>query len=82
MSARPDAAAALPAVTALSGDAEFSMFEVVSFEGKVLRVHTPFALALGEELALKIEGQGRTTARVTGHVRSGEREVTELTLAE
>jgi hypothetical protein len=73
-------AASTPAVTAIAGDAELAMFEVVGFDGHVLRVHTPFALTLGEELPLKVEGIGRTIARVTGHSRGGDREITELTL--
>ncbi len=56
------------------------MFEVIDFDGQVLRVRTPFALSLGEELALRIEHIGRTTARVTGHERRGDHEITELTL--
>ena len=73
------AVSTLPAVTAIAGDAELSMFEVVGFDGQVLRVRTPFELTLGEELPLKIEGIGRTIARVTGH-SAGEHAITELML--
>jgi hypothetical protein len=74
------AASTLPAVTAIAGDAELSMFEVVGFDGQVLRVRTPFELTVGEELPLKIEGIGRTIARVTGHGAGNGRAITELTL--
>ncbi len=84
MSAHPDASssdsAVRPAVTAIAEGVEFAMFEVQSFDGVVLRVHTPFTLTVGEELALRIDSIGRTMARVSGHERSGERELTLLTL--
>jgi hypothetical protein len=84
MSADSDAigspAVARPAVTAIAGDAEFAMFEVLGFDGQELRVHTPFVLTVGELLPLQIERIGRTIARVTGHVRGGERELTLLRL--
>lgn len=65
-----------PAVKAISGELEFSMFEVLGFDGQVLRVRTPFVLSLGEEVTLQIETIGRTIARVTAH----RQEITELTL--
>lgn len=67
-------------MAALAGDVELAMFEVLDFDGQVLRVCTPFGLSLGEELPLKIEEIGRTIARVSGHDRSGDRVITELTL--
>jgi hypothetical protein len=82
MSAHPDSSTSAPAVTALAGDGEFSIFEVVAFDGKVLQVCTPFALGLGEEIPLNIERIGRTNGRVTGHRRDGDRAITELTLFE
>jgi hypothetical protein len=80
MSARPDVASGLPVVTALAGNAEFAMFEVVSFDGERLRVHTPFALMVGEELQLNIERVGRARARVVGHVAADDRQLTDLML--
>jgi hypothetical protein len=65
-----------PAVKAIAGELEFSMFEVLGFDGQVLRVRTPFVLSLGEEVTLQIETIGRTIARVTAH----QQEITELTL--
>lgn len=69
-----------PAVKAIAktavGDAEFEMFEVLSFDGQVLRVKTPFVLTLGEELALHVEDIGRTIARVTARQQG----ITELTI--
>lgn len=67
-------------MAALAGDVEHEMFEVLDFDGQVLRVRTPFGLSLGEELPLKIEEIGPTIARVTGHDRSEDRVITELTL--
>jgi hypothetical protein len=67
-------------VAALAGDVELAMFEVVDFDGLLLRVRTPFGLSLGEELPLRIDEIGRTIARVTGHDRSGDRVITELTI--
>lgn len=52
------------------------MFEVLDFDGQVLRVRTPFVLSLGEELPLHVENIGRTIARVTAHAQ----EITELTI--
>lgn len=73
-------ASARPAVKAIAktavGDAEFDMFEVLNFDGQVLRVRTPFALTLGEEVSLHVENIGRTIARVTAHAQ----EITELTI--
>lgn len=69
-----------PAVVALAGEVEHAMFEVLDFDGQVLRVRTAFGLSLGEELSLKIEEIGRTIARVSGHDRSADRVITELTL--
>lgn len=67
-------------VTAIAGDVEFAMFSVVSFDGAVLTVHTPFTLALGEEIPIRIDGIGRTTGTVTGHQKIDGRQITELTL--
>jgi hypothetical protein len=67
-------------VVALAGEVEHAMFEVLDFDGQVLRVRTAFGLSLGEELSLKIEEIGRTIARVSGHDRSADRVITELTL--
>jgi len=52
------------------------MFEVLAFDGQVLRVRTPFVLCLGEEVTLRVDPIGRTIARVTAH----QQEITELTL--
>jgi hypothetical protein len=67
---------AQPTIRAITGEVEFSMFEVLGFDGRVLRVRTPFVLSLGEEVALHVEHIGRTIARVTAH----QQEITELTL--
>lgn len=56
------------------------VFEVVSLDGNVLRVRSPFLFEIGEELALRIEdGAAReVTARVRSH--TGDPRVTELEL--
>jgi hypothetical protein len=63
-------------VKAITDEVEFPMFEVLGFDGQVLRVRTPFMLCLGEEVTLHVEHIGRTIARVTAH----RQEITELTL--
>ncbi|MBK7537633.1 MAG: hypothetical protein IPI49_20125 [Myxococcales bacterium] len=68
-------------MTALAGDCELAMFEVMSLEGDLLCVWTRFTLAVGEELPLQVESIGRTIGRVVGHqTLDGGRVVTQLRL--
>jgi hypothetical protein len=67
-------------VTAIIGDVELCMFEVISLVGNQLTIVTRYGLAVGEVVALEVEGRGRVTGRVTSRTRDGDRELTELTL--
>jgi hypothetical protein len=82
MSARPDSAPLAPSVTAILGDAELCMFEVISLEGNLLKVRARYRLAVGEELPLQVEARGRVIGRVTARYLSGDGELTEVTLAD
>jgi len=59
------------------------VFEVVGLADGVLRAKTAFLFEVGEELALRVEDEGKsydTTGRVRAHVGTGEALVTEVEL--
>ncbi len=61
------------------------IFEVVEVTDGVVRARSPFLFEIGEELKVRIERDGTVvdaSARVRGHVGTGEDRVTELELAD
>ena len=67
------------------GDTDHDVFDVLDLSGNVLRVRSPFLFELGEELAVRIEQDGRVTdarVRVRAHTGSADARITELEIAE
>ncbi len=76
---------ATPRIDVLDGGTSYDLFEVVSLDDKLARVRTPFLFEIGEELAIRIERDGRVfsaTATVRAHVGPADAKVTELALSE
>jgi hypothetical protein len=61
------------------------VFDVVAIDGALIKARSPFLFEIGEELRLRIEGDGRVrevAARVRGHVGASDDKITELELTE
>jgi hypothetical protein len=67
----------------LDADKTIDVFELVELTPDVIRVRSAYLFEIGEELALRIERDGKasdTRARVRAHVGAGDDKVTELEL--
>lgn len=76
--------AAPPRVLVLDGGGAHEVFDVLALADGIARVRSPFLFEVGEELAVRIEVDGRvteTTARVRAHVGPEDARITELALA-
>lgn len=72
-------------VLVLDGTTPHDVFELVGIDGEIARVRSPLWFEIGEELAIRIEEDGKvrdTTARVRAHVGPADAKVTELELLE
>lgn len=84
MSGRPalDVASA-PRVVVRDGERTHDVFAVLDITDGVLRVRSPLLFEIGEEIAVRIEENGKTTdalARVRAHTGTIDTRVTELEL--
>jgi len=73
------------AVLVLDGTTPHDVFELVGIDGGVARVRSSLWFEIGEELAIRIEENGKTrdtAARVRAHTGSADARVTELELLE
>jgi len=76
--------ASSPRVLVIDDRGAHDVFEVLGIADGVARVRSPFLFEIGEELAVRIEQDGRTTettARVRAHVGPRDGRITELELA-
>jgi len=76
---------ALPRVVVIDGDQSYDVLEVVDLADGVVRARTAFLFEVGEELAVRIEADGKVSdaiARVRGHVGDDAARITELELAD
>ena len=65
----------------VDGDKPTDIFELIELGAAVVTVRSPFLFEIGEELRLRIEGDGEArevSVRVRGHLASG---ATELELS-
>lgn len=73
-----------PRVLVLDGGEAHEVFDVLALADGIARVRSPFLFEVGEELAVRLEVDGRvteTTARVRAHVGPEDARITELALA-
>lgn len=71
------------ALFVVDGETAHDVFELVELDGDVARVRSPLWFEIGEELRVRIEGDGETrerTARVRAHVGPADARITELEL--
>jgi hypothetical protein len=77
--------ASSPHLVVLDGEAQHDVFDVVELAGNVLRARSALLFEVGEELSVRIEHDGsvwEATARVRGHVGTGDARTTELELSD
>jgi hypothetical protein len=73
-----------PRLLVLDGGQPHEVFDVLALAEGIARVRSPYLFEVGEELAVRIEVDGRTsetTARVRAHVGPEEARITELELS-
>lgn len=71
----------LPRLLVLDDGQPHEVFDVLALADGLARVRSPFLFEVGEELAVRIEADGRVseaTARVRAHVGPEEARITEL----
>jgi hypothetical protein len=71
----------LPRLLVLDDGRPHEVFDVLALADGLARVRSPFLFEVGEELAVRIEADGRVseaTARVRAHVGPEEARITEL----
>jgi hypothetical protein len=74
---------AAPRLLVLDAGRTHEVFDVLALADGIARVRSPFLFEVGEELAVRLEVDGRvteTTARVRAHVGPEEGRITELEL--
>lgn len=74
----------LPRLFVLDEGQPHEVFDVLALSDGLARVRSPFLFEVGEELAVRIEADGRVseaTARVRAHVGPEEARITELELS-
>ncbi|HLL24549.1 MAG TPA: hypothetical protein VK427_20600 [Kofleriaceae bacterium] len=79
-----EAARARASVIVLDEDKPYDLFELVELGEDLARVRSPFLFEIGEELAVRIERDGRVfdaQARVRAHVGPADARVTELEIS-
>ena len=67
-----------PRVLLVDGDTAADVFEVIELGTALVTLRSPFWFEIGEELKLRIEGDGEpreVTARVRGHLANGANEL-------
>lgn len=67
-----------PRVLLVDGDTAADVFEVIELGTALVTLRSPFWFEIGEELKLRIEGDGEpreVTARVRGHLANGASEL-------
>jgi hypothetical protein len=72
-----------PRLLVLDDGQPHEVFDVLALEDGIARVRSPFLFEVGEELAVRIEADGRVseaTARVRAHVGPDDARITELEL--
>ena len=77
--------AASPRILVVDGDQPHEVFDVLGISDGVARVRSPFLFEIGEELAVRIEQDGKVTeavARVRAHVGPADARITELEISE
>jgi hypothetical protein len=73
--------ASTPRLLVLDDGRTHEVFDVLALADGIARVRSPFLFEVGEELAVRIEADGRVseaTARVRAHVGPEEARITEL----
>lgn len=69
----------------IDGDVAFDVFEIVSQTGDLITARSAFLFEVGEQLSVRIEQDGATsaaTARVRGYRGTAEDRLTELEISE
>ncbi len=77
--------ASTPRLLVLDGGQPHEVFDVLALADGIARVRSPFLFEVGEELAVRIEVDGRVseaTARVRAHVGPEEARITELEISD
>jgi hypothetical protein len=77
--------ASTPRLLVLDDGRPHEVFEVLALADGIARVRSPFLFEVGEELAVRIEADGRVseaTARVRAHVGPEEARITELEISD
>lgn len=86
MSSRPARSeASTPRLLVLDDGRPLEVFDVLGLTEGIARVRSPYLFEVGEELAVRLEADGRVSeavARVRAHVGRGDAQVTELELTE
>ena len=79
------AEASTPRLVVLDGDQPLDIFDLLALADGIARVRSPFLFEVGEELAVRIELDGRVseaTARVRAHVGPEDARITELEISD
>ncbi len=79
-----EVAARSPRVLVVDGHQDHDVFEVLNIADGVARVKSPLLFEIGEELSVRVEQDGVTTAmtaRVRAHIGPEDARITELELS-
>ena len=74
---------AAPRVVLIDDGQPYDVFDVLAVDDGVVRARAAYLFEIGEELAVRVEEDGKVSdaiARVRGHVADGDTRVTELEL--
>jgi hypothetical protein len=74
-----------PRVVLIDDGKPHDVFDVIAIADGIVRARSAFLFEIGEELAVRIEQDGKVSdaiARVRGHVADGDARVTELELGD